>query len=185
MLYTFDKFDLISNESLEDMILDMPPERQEKAWKYKNINDKKACAMAYYLLCQGLKEEYNIDKPLFSYNEFGKPYLQNNENIFFNFSHTKNIAVCAISNTEVGIDVEEVREYNPIIADKILSDEEKSKIKNDEDFFKYWTIKEAVCKCEGTGIANFDFKNIDYTKYDFDMRHYPDHNAYLTICYKK
>lgn len=185
MLYVFDKFDLITDENLEDMILEMPIERQEKARNFKLIEDKKACALGYYLLCQGLKEEYGIENFELEYNEFGKPYLKNNDKIFFNISHTKHIAVCVIADTEVGVDVEEVREYNPIIKNKILSDEEKNNVKNDNDFFKYWTIKEAVCKCEGTGIANFDFKNINYDKYDFDMRQYPEYNAYLTVCYRK
>ncbi|MBQ9267350.1 MAG: 4'-phosphopantetheinyl transferase superfamily protein [Clostridia bacterium] len=185
MLYVFDKFDLITEESLEDMILEMPPERQEKVRKYKRIEDKKACALGYYLLCQGLKEEYGIEHPTLEYHEFGKPYLKEHKEIFFNISHTKHIAACVIANTEVGVDVEEVREYSPLLLDKILNEEEKANLKNDNDFFKYWTIKEAVCKCEGTGIANFDFQNIDYTKYDFDMRQYPQFNAYLTVCYRK
>ena len=185
MLYVFDKFELITEESLQEMILDMPIERQEKAKKYKMIADKKACAMAYYLLCQGLKEEYGIENVEFYYNEYGKPYLKNNDNIFFNISHTKHIVACVIADTEVGVDVEELREYTPAIVDKICNEKEKLNIKEPKDFIKYWTIKEAVCKCDGTGIANFDLKNIDYDKYDFDMRQYPEYNAYLTICYKK
>lgn len=185
MLYVFDKFDLVTEENLENLINEMPAERQSKARKFKNLNDKKACALAYYLLCQGLKEEYGIEKFELEYNEFGKPYLKEKNDILFNISHTKHIVACIISNNEVGIDVEEVRQFDEIIKDKILSDDEKLKVKNDNDFFKFWTIKEAVCKCEGTGIANFDFKNIDYNKYDFDMKRYEDWNAYLTICYKK
>lgn len=185
MLYVFDNFNLVSDESLEEMISVMPKERRKKANAYKNINDKKACALAYYLLNNGLMEEYNLENPQFKYNEYGKPYLQKNEKIFFNISHTENIVVCVISDKEVGIDIEKMREYNQGVAKKILNDDELKKVTTDKDYTKYWTIKEAVCKCEGTGIANFDFKNIDYDKYDFDMRFYPEHNAYLTICYKK
>lgn len=185
MFYIFNKFDLITDESLQELIEDMPAERKEKAINYKNKDDKKACAMAYYLLCQGLKEEYNIDNFELEYNEYGKPYLKNNDKIFFNIAHTKSVVACVISDTEVGIDVEEVRAYNESVAKKILSDEEFEKVKEDKDFIKYWTIKEAVCKCEGTGIANFDFKHINYEHYDFDMRYYPENDAYLTICYKK
>ena len=185
MLYVFDKFDLITEENLEEMILEMPIERQEKARKYKILEDKKACALGYYLLSQGLKEEYGIEKIEITYNEYGKPYLKNNDKIFFNISHTKHIVACVIADTEVGVDVEEVRAYTPLIIDKVLNENEKNNLKDEKDFIKYWTIKEAVCKCEGTGIANFDFKNINYDKYDFDMRHYPEYNAYLTVCYKK
>ena len=185
MLYAFDNLNLITDETLEEMIHDMPIERQRKANSYKNINDKKTCAMAYYLLCNGLKEEYNIENPTIKYNEYGNPYLRDNGNIFFNITHTKNIVACVISDKEVGIDIEELREYNEGVARKILNDDEFEKVKDDKDYTKYWTIKEAVCKCEGTGIANFDFKNIDYTKYDFDMKYYTEHNAYLTVCYKK
>lgn len=185
MLYFFDKFELITEDCLEELILAMPQGRQIKARKYKMLEDRKACAMAYHLLCQGLKQEYDIENPEIIYNEFGKPYLKNNKEVFFNISHTKKIVVCVLANKEVGIDVEEVRTYDKKIIDKILNEEEKQKIKDDKDFIKYWTIKEAVCKCEGTGIANFDFKNIKYDNYDFDMRYYEDNNSYMTICYKK
>ena len=90
MLYAFDNLNLITDETLEEMIHDMPIERQRKANSYKNINDKKTCAMAYYLLCNGLKEEYNIENPTFKYNEYGKPYLRDNGNIFFNITFEKN-----------------------------------------------------------------------------------------------
>ncbi len=186
MLYIFNQFSLITEENLQEMIQEMPKERREKANQYKRIEDKKACAMAYYLLCQGLKEEYGIEKkPTFIYNEYGKPFLKENPKIFFNISHTKNIVVCAISNVEVGVDVEEIRDISPRVVEKMLNEKEKNEAKSEKDFTKYWTIKEAVSKCEGTGLANFDYKNIDYDKYDFDMRYYAEDNAYLTVCYKK
>lgn len=186
MLYVFNQFSLITEESLQEMIQEMPKERRKKANQYQQLEDKKACAMAYYLLRQGLKEEYGIEKkPTFLYNEYGKPFLKENPKIFFSISHTKSIVACVISDVEVGVDVEEVREVSPRVVDKMLNEKEKSQVKSEKDFIKYWTMKEAIAKCEGTGLAHFDFKNIDYDQYQFDMRYYAENNAYLTVCYKK
>jgi len=112
----------------------------------------------------------------FTYNKYGKPSVNskyNLENIKFNVSHSKNLAVYAITkNREVGIDLEYIRKVNK--ADKIVGrffTEEESEFyysqpddKKELAFFTLWTRKEAYSKARGMGIGlpakEFDLKLI-------------------------
>ena len=67
------------------------------------------------------------------------------------------MAVAAICNSEIGIDVENIREYRPRVAQKVFSSKEidileNSKNKN-EVFFRIWTLKESFVKAIGIGIS--------------------------------
>ena len=93
----------------------------------------------------------------FSYNDYGKPYLKSNSDIFFNISHCHEMAVCTICNTEVGIDVENIRTYHPRVVKRVFSDKEAEILENsankDEMFFRIWTLKESFVKAIGIGIS--------------------------------
>ena len=79
--------------------------RQEKIDFYRFDKDKKLSCGAYLLLKKLLSEQ-NITNPEFETGKYGKAYISNHENIYFNLSHSGKIVLCAISDMEVGADVE-------------------------------------------------------------------------------
>ncbi|MDO5564514.1 MAG: 4'-phosphopantetheinyl transferase superfamily protein [Eubacteriales bacterium] len=108
-------------------------------------------------------EEVNLkyEDCIIEKNKYGKPYIRNKKNIFYNISHSKEKVAIIISNVEVGIDIEKIRDidYDKIIKkiflkeeiDFIMSIENKNeKLKN---FFKIWTKREAYSKCIGVGLS--------------------------------
>ena len=64
------------------------------------------------LLCYGLRMQYNLPFSMeeieaeLEKGEHGKPYFRHFPQIHFNISHSQGIAACAISDYEVGIDVD-------------------------------------------------------------------------------
>ncbi|MBQ3567236.1 MAG: 4'-phosphopantetheinyl transferase superfamily protein [Oscillospiraceae bacterium] len=91
------------------------------------------------------------------YGEHGKPYLKNINNVFFNISHCHELGVCTVSDTEVGIDAENIRKWSPLVPKRVFSDRENNFLENaenkDEAFFRLWTLKESFVKAIGIGIS--------------------------------
>ena len=86
-----------------------------------------------------------------TYNESKKPF---SDSINFNVSHTKAAVVIGLSDEyQIGVDIEYVKEVSDELKKYISSDLELSRIKNDLDFFKVWTSKESLVKCEGKGLT--------------------------------
>jgi 4'-phosphopantetheinyl transferase len=133
-------------------------QRREQALKFRHEQGRKTCAMAYLMLCEGLQQEYGItEKPLFTYSEHGKPYLDGYPDIHFNLSHCREAVVCAISSRPVGIDVESIREYKDSLARYTMNEGEMDTITHAVNpalaFTRLWTMKEALLKLNGTGIV--------------------------------
>lgn len=89
--------------------------------------------------------------------KFGKPYLKDYPNIHFNLSHTKGVTVFALSDKEVGIDIERIKKFNERIPIKFFSNNEQNYIfqKNEGQktrFHEIWTRKEAYVKWLGIGM---------------------------------
>ena len=130
--------------------------RQEKIDFYRFDKDKKLSCGAYLLLKKLLSEK-NIENPLFKTEEYGKAYISNHENIHFNLSHSEKMVLCAISDMEVGVDVEHIDpEIDLNIAKQFFFNEEYCSImKSDnpsDEFFKYWVLKESYMKYTGLGM---------------------------------
>ena len=83
----------------------VPKDRQDKIDFFRFEKDKKLSAGAYLLLKKLLLEK-NITNPLFKIEKYGKAYISNFENIYFNLSHSGKMVLCAISDREVGVDIE-------------------------------------------------------------------------------
>ena len=130
--------------------------RQKKIDFYRFENDKKLSAGAYLLLKKLLSEE-NITNPLFKTGKHGKAYISNHENIYFNLSHSDKVVLCAISDREVGIDIEYIDpEIDLNIAKHYFYNSEYENIMNAEnrfeEFFKFWVLKESYMKYTGLGM---------------------------------
>ena len=98
-------------------------------------------------------------------NEYGKPYLRNWPDIFFNISYSINFIACSIGRGEHGVDCEKVRSFDYYVAQRAFSKSEQQMLKNSEDkekfFFSIWTLKECLGKAKGTGL-NYDLRKTTF-----------------------
>ena len=131
-------------------------ERKEKVNSFRFDKDKRLSAGAYLLLMKLLDEE-SVSQPMFETGKYGKAYISNHEDIYFNLSHSSSLIACAISDMEVGVDVEyNDPEIDLDIAKNFFFNREYESIMNSEkpsdEFFKYWVLKESYMKYTGLGM---------------------------------
>ena len=121
MIYLYDTFESYSDEEYLKNLNALPAWRRKKALQYKKLDDRKRSVLAFVLLQRALREEYGITElPEFVYNEFGKPSLSNLP-IHFSLSHCKDAVACAVSDHNIGIDVESIAPYNPDVARRVCT----------------------------------------------------------------
>ena len=147
---------------------------------------------AWKLFEYALKKEYDIElsECTIERNRFGKPSLKEYPGIYFSISHCKNLAVCILSDVEVGIDAETIgRSCKENVWRRMLSDTEYERIINmadvaanecDREFLKYWTLKESYGKAIGTGLS-YDYKAVVFSMEDkFITSNVPDYKFWQT-----
>ena len=156
--------------------------RYEKAKRQKKIQNQLLGIGAELLL-----GKYLGRRPNYTVDEYGKPA---GEEVEFNFSHSGSIAVCAVSHTPVGVDVEKIRDVNMDIAKKKFCSNEYKNIINSqqprEKFFEYWVKKESYVKALGMGLRMpFNETDTDAVA-DWQMHMYDDIEGYkLCVCTKE
>ncbi len=133
------------------------PDRQRKIDAFLFEKDKRLSLAAELILQKGLSDA-GISRYTLEYGAFGKPYIRG-ENVHFNLSHSGNMVMCAISDQEVGCDVEKVTDVELEIAKRFFFSTEydaiaaaKSALARRELFFRYWTLKESFMKATGLGM---------------------------------
>lgn len=88
----------------------------------------------------------------FSANKHGKPYAVNAE-CCFSISHSGDYVLCAVSDKEIGVDIEKIRTVHEKAAKRFATESEHEYICLDPvNFFRIWVLKEAYFKCIGTGL---------------------------------
>lgn len=87
-----------------------------------------------------LPQNVNIVRP-----EGGKPHFDNEE-VFFNLSHSHGVVMLGISHTPIGVDIEKVRDIDFKRFDFIDADDL-------DDFFEKWTERESYLKFTGEGLS--------------------------------
>lgn len=141
---------------------------------YKNKLNKNICAMVVANVLRKflIYKHFNIafDKQVVDFNKNGKPFLKDCD-AKFNISHSGSFVVCAISNDEIGVDIQKITPFKSKIADYIFNEKTKNKIiqSNDVDleFTKQWTKLESYLKLKGTGFANYDKNENRVEKHEF------------------
>ena len=115
---------------------------------------------AELLLNRSLGQCTDVQTPVQYYrNKHGKPYLTDAPEVYVNWSHSGDYVICAISDQEVGIDLQRMdREPKENLIRKTLMSEECEDLKKvaSEDqkkrFYEYWSVKESFLKALGTGF---------------------------------
>lgn len=77
--------------------------------------------------------------------EEGKKPRLDVDKVHFNLSHSHGITVCAMSHTEIGVDIEKVR---PIDMAKFTF----IQAADEDEFFEQWTKRESYVKFTGEGL---------------------------------
>lgn len=127
-----------------------------------SISKKQQQALADQCLLERLSIRTGIAPQQLSFYKGpkGKPYLNQAPDVFFNLSHSGNKIVIALSQKEIGVDVERIRprDYAHIARRYYAEIEQAYLFKHDEPeqlaaFISLWTLKESYLKLIGAGLS--------------------------------
>ena len=201
-VYFFDVSRLEDKEKFRYWYEKMPDFRKEKIDKMKPLNSKRLSLGAGILFYKGLKElGLEPDSVKIRLGENEKPYIDGEEGVFFNLSHSGNIAVAAFSDREVGIDVEKIKTFNDSLVEYVFDEKEICAVNNDlvNSFYTgLWTMKESLMKYNGKGIsmnpkkiviedgcASYEGKrleNLHFTRFEYEDYHISVCSEYGGFC---
>jgi len=140
--------------------------KHEKIDKLKDPRAKKQSILGELLLMKGLQEFYNLDysKLNFTINRTGKPEILENP-IYYNISHSHEYCICAFSEHEIGVDIEQIRPLNQKTVSFFATSKEEQyvfqdNVNSNKRGFEIFTLKEAYFKMYGTGIV--DLKSVEF-----------------------
>ena len=135
-------------------------ERRQKTDRYRYLKDRMLSLGAEGLLLYALRKAGRGREAIaYRYGEHQKPYLSDADGFFFNLSHAGEVAMLAVSDAEVGCDVERIRPVDRKLFTRVLTADERSvltaapKEERDALFFRYWVLKESCMKALGKGLS--------------------------------
>lgn len=135
------------------------PERRQKVDSYRFDKDRRLCLGAEMLLQYGLRQaNVEYDQVRIKAGPYGKPSFENIP-LYYNISHSGDWVMCAISDNEIGCDIEKIQSADLHIAERFFCPEEyhhiaeqKSELERNLLFYRYWTLKESFMKATGLGM---------------------------------
>ncbi len=110
---------------------------------------------AELLLCRELEALGLKTPPELITEADGKPRLRGGE-LFFSLSHSGPWALCAVSDRELGADIQERKPCSEKLARRFFAPEERDALLSapdrDEAFTRIWALKESYSKALGLGL---------------------------------
>ncbi len=109
----------------------------------------------------------------------GKPYFEGHPEIRFSLSHSGDVAMLAMSDSEVGCDIEKIKDVDyEAMAKRWFTGGEVAACDSKENYFSVWTKKEAFLKYTADGIGGltkidvtlpieYEGEKIELTSVDF------------------
>lgn len=194
----------IDDNKIKEFLKCISKEKLDKINRYKFREDYLRSLYGDILVRTEIMKQMHISNSYinFTLNEYGKPSIEGYDNLFFNISHSEDWVICAISNEEVGVDIEKIEKAPIEVAEhyfdsreyKIIKSKEQEEI--DEFFYKIWTLKESYIKWIGKGLSvqldSFnvveDFKGDFYIESNKDLKlfqHKFDENYIISLCSKE
>lgn len=146
-------------DECKEYILLLPEERKNKCQRYVIEEKKITSLLSSLLIIKEMGKDKNIS---FNYNQYGKPYIKENSDLFFSVSHSDEYIAFVQDTKEIGIDIEKINIFNQKVAKKFFTTEENTYLEKSTnlniDSYKIWTQKEAYLKKIGTGFSNGGYK---------------------------
>lgn len=151
-------YSAFDEEYLASHIGEISAERQFRIEKAARAATKYQLLASELMAKKALLLTFGVKDPVFKCNEYGKPYVQGHENMFFNISHSEGKVICAVSEKECGADIEKIAApaEMDMIASRFFTVYERNAIllsaNPTEAFIRLWTLREAYVKMRGKGF---------------------------------
>ncbi len=164
---------LLENEKNVKEALDgVDPKRREEAAATDNVK-KRAQILTAGLLIQHAARQFLGDKaPEGIYrvekDAKGKPYFPDIPEVKFSVAHSGDMAVCAVSSLNVGVDIQEWRQLKADVAGRFFHPAETEYLRkltpseSEKNFFAIWCLKESYIKYTGEGLGG-GLDELDFT----------------------
>ncbi len=89
--------------------------------------------------------------------EHGKPMLPKELGLYFNLSHSGDYVLCAVSDQEIGADIQRYEKNEDRLAKRFFHPEELAYLEEAQNrkqcFYDLWCLKESCIKCTGRGLS--------------------------------
>ena len=203
MLWILEQIDTLEPEAVLSLLPTITEARRVRVLAMNHVPTQIRAVLAELLLRFALREELGLTElPRIEIGEKGKPFFPDRPEICFNLSHCKTAVACALDDSPVGVDVQEVRSVRregkrssapPLY--RILSQPERTWVEagetpweQDRRFTAVWTCKEAWGKATGVGVlydlrsTEFRPKKRPWKQYGRTFRQLDEKDTFLTLC---
>jgi 4'-phosphopantetheinyl transferase len=198
--------DALEKSKFDRLMSYVSSEKRERINRFYRYEDAQRTLIGDILIRYSLCRRLGIKNSdlIFKVNEYGKPFLSNDEDTQYNISHSGEWVVCSIDNFPLGIDIEQIKPIDMTIAERFFSKEEvkslkeKSSVERAVYFYDLWTLKESYIKAVGKGLSlplnsftiSVNEGNITvcsiYGSDDYYFRQYHiDENYRMAVCSRK
>ena len=146
-------------------------------------DEKKRQSLGAELLLQravGGRTEYSL-------GENGKPYFEGSP-LRFSLAHSGPYAVCAVSGSDIGVDIETPREGSERLAARFFAADENRLVAEspqpDREFCRLWVLKESLIKARGGRLADMAGFSVAAGVEGFSLRSFEHEGCFIGLCVK-
>ena len=179
--------DTVSNERLAALEETLPPFRREAAARCRRPEAHRASVLGFCLVRYAVKAvSPEADTENWAYNGCGKPHLDASGALHFNLSHSGRLIAVAVSENEVGIDVEQIAPHAAGFAMRYFSEDEQKQVLEASDKAseptRIWSAKEARVKWYGNGLSGTLLRDIPTNGVKNTLISHQDERYWLSTC---
>jgi len=159
--------------TLSDYLSLLSEDERERQQRFHFEKDRHSFLVSHALVRKVLSMYVDVDPAdwKFSAGEFGRPEIAGPAGVpplRFNLTHTEGLSACLVTlDVDCGVDAERLggRGNLQAVAARMFADSELETLsvlngqQYQQQFFTFWTLREAYCKALGTGLG---FSKKDY-----------------------
>ena len=114
--------DSLTEQELDCCVALMRHQRRAQVAKMGNLQVRRRTILGEWMAKTSISEHTGIpiEQIVLNRDAHGKPYVVG-PNLHFNVSHSGDLVVCALHDRPIGIDVEQIREINMRLADRLCT----------------------------------------------------------------